>query len=221
LDFAQRALFLHRVYEPGTFALITRLLKAGDCFVDIGANVGQYSLAASHVVGENGRVVAIEADPTNFQQLLFNLQLNEAHNVIAILGAANGKSDFLPFASPDVNKGIAHVVRKQENINASFLVCGFETGSLLRDQGVASVSVVKLDIEGHELSALQGLLETDGVLPSHIIFEFWPDSSNGDQRNDQLLAYLKKKGYEICLIDGSTFERNVDVPESNLWARLI
>ncbi len=59
LDFAQRAIFLDRVYEPATLALVTRLLKSGDCFVDVGANVGQYSLAASKIVGKTGRVIAI------------------------------------------------------------------------------------------------------------------------------------------------------------------
>lgn len=221
LDFAQRALFLYGVYEPETFALITRLLKSGDCFVDIGANVGQYSLAASRIVGANGTVVAIEADPTNFQQLLFNFEINHVHNVVPILGAANAKPDFLPFSSPDVNKGIAHVVRKQESTNGSFLVCGFETASLLQAQGITSASVVKLDIEGHEFPALRGLLENVARLPSHIVFELRQGLSNDEQINEQVLDYLRQKGYEICLIDGSRFERNMNVPESNLWARLI
>lgn len=216
-DFSQRALFLHRVYEPQTYTLITRLLEPGDCFVDIGANAGQYSLAASRVVGDTGRVVAVEADPTNFQQLLFNLHLNHAHNVTAILGAAHDASALLPFASPERNKGNARVAQLEDT---GFFVCGFETASLLRARGVNGIAVAKLDIEGHELYALRGLLEADGMLPSHIIFEIWPDSSGGAERNAQLLEYLEQKGYELCLIDGSAFERNADVPESNLWARL-
>lgn len=59
-------------------------LKPGDVFVDVGANIGYFSLLASKLVGPGGRVVAIEASPEVFDLLRRNLELNKAHNVRAV-----------------------------------------------------------------------------------------------------------------------------------------
>ncbi len=136
-----------------------------------------------------------------------------------MLGAAHGSSDFLPFNSPDVNKGVARVDARRQN--GHFLVCGFAMAELLRDQKISDVAVAKLDIEGHELEALKGLLKTESALPHHIVLEFWGgEPSHPEMTNDRVVQYLESKGYQITLIDGSPFKPNGEIPESNLWAHL-
>jgi FkbM family methyltransferase len=50
--------------------------KEGDMVVDIGAHIGRYTIIASKRVGANGKVIAIEANPSNFEMLKRNIQLN-------------------------------------------------------------------------------------------------------------------------------------------------
>ena len=58
--------------------------KEGDIVVDVGAHVGHYTLISSKRVGQNGKVVAIEADPDNFEMLNRNIKLNGLTNVIPL-----------------------------------------------------------------------------------------------------------------------------------------
>jgi FkbM family methyltransferase len=65
--------------------------KEGDIVIDVGAYIGPYTIIASKRVGENGKVVAIEADPDNFDLLNRNIQLNKLSNVIALNYAVYSK----------------------------------------------------------------------------------------------------------------------------------
>jgi len=83
-----------------------RRLAPGDAFVDVGANIGYFSLLASKLVGESGLVVAIEPSPTIFAVLESNLARNRAHNVRAVCVAASASTGMLRlFRGPDSNIG--------------------------------------------------------------------------------------------------------------------
>jgi FkbM family methyltransferase len=90
-DSIQAQIFLTGVWERYVTQVIADALRPGDIFVDIGANVGYYSLLASHLVGPNGRAYAIEASPTIYRKLTNNIAANAAANVIAINGAVSDK----------------------------------------------------------------------------------------------------------------------------------
>ncbi|HEX6028665.1 MAG TPA: FkbM family methyltransferase, partial [Nitrososphaeraceae archaeon] len=66
--------------------------KEEDVVVDIGAHIGRYTIIASKRVGANGKVVAIEADPSNFELLNRNIKLNQLTNVIPLNYAAFSKA---------------------------------------------------------------------------------------------------------------------------------
>lgn len=88
-DFIQRFVYFFGVWEPNLTAWLPRRLAAGDVFVDVGANVGYYSLLAARVVGTAGRVVAIEAAPEIHAALERNLALNASANVRTVCAAAS------------------------------------------------------------------------------------------------------------------------------------
>jgi len=83
-DEVSRTLIEEGIWEPYETDLVTRLLKPGQVFIDVGANAGYYSLIASHLVGESGQVVAFEPEQTNFALLSENLKRLELTNYIAI-----------------------------------------------------------------------------------------------------------------------------------------
>ena len=105
-DILQQYIYYFGVWEPHLTDWIGRRLAPGDAFVDVGANIGYFSLLASKLVGESGRVVAIEPSPTIFGVLASNLARNRAHNVRAVRVAASDSAGMLRlFQGPDSNLG--------------------------------------------------------------------------------------------------------------------
>lgn len=79
-DELQRLMYFG-LYEQAETTLIAGSLRAGDVFLDIGANIGYYSLMASRLVGESGRVYAFEPIPENAHKILAAVQLNGIRNI--------------------------------------------------------------------------------------------------------------------------------------------
>ncbi|HEY3128368.1 MAG TPA: FkbM family methyltransferase, partial [Acidobacteriota bacterium] len=95
-DIVGRYIYYFGIWEPNLTNWISERLLAGDTFVDVGANIGYYSLLASKLVGESGRVVAVEALPQIFGILRDNLQANCAGNVRPVnIAAWDRKEDLI------------------------------------------------------------------------------------------------------------------------------
>jgi len=91
-DLIQRYIYLFGVWEANLSSWIRSALKPGDVFVDVGANIGFFSLLASQIVGSEGRVVSIEPSPTIFAQLTANVALNRVGNIRLVNCAASDQS---------------------------------------------------------------------------------------------------------------------------------
>ena len=73
-----------------------------------------------------------------------------------------------------------------------------------------------MDIEGHELEALEGLFFGEAFRPRHLLVEFVPDAF---AYGYALPAYLRERGYELFTVLGEPYDGKAHVPEGNLWAR--
>ncbi len=87
-DMIERYLYLFGQWEPALTAWLRPRLRPGRTFVDVGANIGYFSLLAARRMGGSGRVVAVEASPETFARLRANLDRNAAGNVRALNVAA-------------------------------------------------------------------------------------------------------------------------------------
>jgi FkbM family methyltransferase len=154
----QRAVFHFGVFEPNLTAWIRAHLKPGDVFVDVGANVGYFSLLASRMVGKDGRVIALEPAPSTFAVLEHNILLNKAENVRAVRVAAYDRIATLPMysvAGEEAAGGasLVHVVGPQEaEVSAAPL------GDVLTSEELRRARLIKIDVEGAEESVVAGLL---------------------------------------------------------------
>jgi FkbM family methyltransferase len=137
--------------------------KDGDIVVDIGAHIGRYTIINSKRVGENGKVIAIEAHPDNFEILNRNIKLNKLTNVIPLNYAVYSKQTklklYLPVEEPGftiyntimVNRTASE--EKFTEVNANTL-----DNILLQQNGIshADINWIKIDVEGAELEVLKG-----------------------------------------------------------------
>jgi FkbM family methyltransferase len=136
--------------------------KRGDIVVDIGAHIGHYTIIASKRVGANGKVVAIEASPSNFEILNRNIKLNQLANIINLNHVVYSKETKLKLYLPGEESGhtiyntvISDRARNEDKfveVNANTL------DYLLQSKGIKQEQInwIKIDVEGAEFEVLKG-----------------------------------------------------------------
>jgi FkbM family methyltransferase len=136
--------------------------KQGDIVVDIGAHMGRYTIISSKRVGTNGKVVAIEAHPGNFEMLNRNIKLNQLTNVIPLNYAVYSKETKIKLYLPEEDSGFtiyntimsnrAGTEDKFVEVNANTLDCLLQINQIREEQ----VNWIKIDVEGAEFEVLKG-----------------------------------------------------------------
>src|SRR3712207_4401965 len=132
-----------------------------DVVVDVGAHIGSYTIVSSKKVGQLGKVVAIEADPNNFDMLNRNIHLNKLTNVVALNSAAYSKEDRLKLFLPTSDKTPESQYTKYNTIMSqraqgerNYVEVSANTlDTLLKQNGISQEKVnwIKIDVEGAEL----------------------------------------------------------------------
>jgi FkbM family methyltransferase len=140
---------------------VLKMLRPGDTFVDVGANVGYYSVLGAQAVGPKGKVIAIEAMPQTAEQLAYNLELNGIHNAAIVKKAVqqNPDAEVLKVRVSGGQFGMASLIPQGDetySLNAEVPATTIDTLC----ENLDRVRSIKLDIEGSELSALNGATRT-------------------------------------------------------------
>jgi FkbM family methyltransferase len=185
LDTAARDVFLaHHVPAPG------------ETVVDVGAGIGSEARLFSSLVGPSGRVVAVEAHPTTFRCLRRTVELNELFNVDIVEAAVVGVPGPVLLHKDQATRAI---VVTDGITDVALAVAGRRLDEILDTLGVGRVNLLKMNIEGAELSALAGaadwLSQVDNVVVSCHDFR-----ANGDDRMRTfapVAALLREAGFHL------------------------
>jgi FkbM family methyltransferase len=196
-DYIGSAILQTKSHEPHVTKLIQRELKRGDVFLDIGANLGFFTMLSSRIVGEAGKVISLEPNPLNLQLIYASILRNAAHNVRIYPYAASDRTGILRFLTVGSNGG---VMNDDDKRDTSMLVQAVTLDEFLKDE--RRIDLVKLDIEGHEISALKGMI---GLLKRHepkIITEFhpWAMRLNELGEPEEYLDFLFGLKYKIAVV---------------------
>src|SRR3989344_942009 len=105
------------VYEPSQTELIKQEVKEGDTVLDIGANIGYYTLIFAKLVGPRGKVYAFEPDPKNFSLLKKNIKINSYDNVVLINKAISDKTEKIKLYFSSNNKASHTIYGSEKNTN--------------------------------------------------------------------------------------------------------
>lgn len=188
-------------FEPLETSLVQRELKEGDVVVDVGANIGYYTLIFARLVGESGKVYAFEPDPANFQLLKKNVQLNGYRNIVLERKAVADRTGRRRLYLAPHNKGDHRLYAPPENrpwvdVEAVALDDYFAA----RDERIA---FIKMDIQGAEGAALTGmrrLLERNPA--ARLVSEFWPSGLRLSGTDPgAYLEQLERLGFRLYNID--------------------
>ena len=192
-------------YEPKIAAIFNRYVKSGMAVVDIGANIGYFTMLLALLVEPSGLVVAVEPNPENIKLLEASRRVNGFDQVLIIQVAAGRHTGLLAL---NVSHSNGMTGELPSNLDAVFALrpvpCFALDGILPKDR---RINLVKIDTEGAELNALIGLSETIDRDHPVIVSEFSPGALPGISHcsGPEYLRFLIGKGYRIGVIaqDGS------------------
>jgi len=194
------------LYEPEATRSIRQMVKAGNCCLDVGANLGYYTISMAKWVGSCGLVVAFEPFPTNFETLERNVHLNGLKNVILAPTALSNRNGVLRliysvndhFSATPSAKGYA-VDENQDSI---------QVPTRRLDDYVAELgripTLIKIDVEGAELSVLEGAQNTLASVRPILLVEVhdW-----GTNEAAKVLQFLSEFQYETRTVGQKGHEK--------------
>ena len=196
-----KTLYFTGVWEKEVTSLIKVITKQGMVFVDIGANIGYFTLLGAKLVGKTGKVFAFEPDVNNYALLTKNIELNMYDNVAlankAVTNRVNTANLFIDTENSGNHKLWASS-KEQEQVSVGTT----SIDSFLESYNVCSSIIVKMDIQGAEMAALQGMDKLIRANPDiKLIIEFWPAGIRGyGDSPKELLDRLLKYDFNIYRI---------------------
>lgn len=180
--------------------LLERYLSRGDTVLDLGANIGYYANMEAEIVGEQGKVIAIEPNPDNVRLLEINLLMNRNRHFSEVVHGAGGDKD----GKADLflsDKSNLHSFIKDSNSNGRVLsVPIFSMNTIIKRWG--EFDFLRMDIEGFEVKVLESFLEALPKMskrPSILFETHLPKYTN----NYNLRTSMKKlfeNGYNVAAI---------------------
>ncbi len=188
----------HGTWEPDESAFLRSRLAPGMTLLDIGANVGYFSILGARSVGPTGTVVAIEPEPANYALLCANLWEARAGNVEPIRAAASSFNGPISLSVSRENCG-DHRSFLERPLEQVLEVVGVRVDEMLdRD---ARVDVIKIDIQGADHRAVVGMEGLLARCAPVLLVEFWPRGIEdlGDRPID-VLSYYRSLGLTISLL---------------------
>lgn len=199
------------VHEKATTDLFKKTVKNGDVVVDLGANIGYFSLLASRLTGSQGKVFSFEPEPKNYNYLKKNIELNNYNHAQPFQKAVSDKNGTTKLFICDYDTG-HHTINKQDGIQA------YSRGRIVKERSIDietvaldnflkertnRVDVIKMDVEGAEMLALSGM---DRVLKDNkdikMIAEFFPllIEKMGSDPKEFIRRLIQDYGFSIYII---------------------
>lgn len=152
----ETALYYHGIYEEGTLDVMRRVLRPGDTFIDVGANLGLMTLWAARLVGTSGHVHAFEPQPDTYAVLERNLALNGVRNVTLHRLALGSKPERRSlYERSHISRGAASMVKPEQDFGQTSVELD-TLDHIIEASQIKTVRMVKMDIEGWELEVLKG-----------------------------------------------------------------
>jgi FkbM family methyltransferase len=156
-------------FENTTLKRFSNLIKNGDIILDIGANIGAFSLLGSKATGEKGQIYAFEPSKNTFDALNKNIKLNNLKNVFPQQIALSDSEGFIHLGA--VENDALNFIDINKNDSSGEKVRMTTLDKWLKDNNLGKIDLIKIDIEGAELLCFKGAINMLTTTPPTIIME--------------------------------------------------
>ena len=190
--------FLLGEYEKLIVDLARQMVLPGMRVLDVGANVGYFSLLFSVLVGDRGSVYALEPSPTNVVKIKEMIRVNKLTNVLLFPFAATDHSGLVDFHIEHTG-AMGHIIEDGNIINKATTKISVEavrTDDLVLDHEFKKIDIVKIDVEGEEKQVLMGMQDLLTRDKPVIICEWHPAVAGSDY-----MSIFESLGYRPDCLD--------------------
>lgn len=203
-DMLQRYIYYFGIWEPNLTHWMQRRLASGDTFIDVGANIGYFSLLDSRLAGNEGSVVSIEASPNIFKYLKNNIFINQISNIRAVnLAVADKKKVVSVYRGPLGDIGQTNIIgfgsiEQECEIEALPLV------DILTEDEMKNARLIKIDVEGSEWSVVHGLTSIFDLCCPDLEFVIEINSyrlSKQDKSSEEIFHIFSEHGFNAYILD--------------------
>lgn len=194
-------------FEPAELAAALSCVRPGDNVIDVGANIGLFTVPLGLAVAPGGMVVAIEPLPANTRRLGANVAQNDldtVHIVEAAVGKADGRAT-LHTARDPAFASLREIVKYRASGDLDVALRSLD--SLWSELGRPAVALVKIDVEGAELDVLEGARELLATARPVLLIEADPGAAA-----DTVRATLDIAGYAEATLPGFSRENHLFRP---------
>jgi len=200
-----REVLLNGIWEPEVTNFICPKLSHGMTVIDVGADIGYYTLLFARRVGEQGRVIAFEPIPAARERLEDNVELNGYTNVTICDFALFSSKGQVILEGPLQLSRINPAKTKTENKDIHVETRVFD--ECLLELEVQRIDLVKIDVEGAELEVLRGMEESLTKYHPNLLVEVHPKHlSHFDYSPGDLLRFLDGRNYRVDPVDSTSLE---------------
>lgn len=205
-DLIQETILMEDCWDP----LLTQFLRAeltlGNVFIDIGAHVGYFTLLAAKHVGQDGKVLAMEPNPTVAALLRQNLARSELRNVI-VEEVACSDSDSAPklilYIPSDYNVAKASLSERNAGPGTRVEVESKLVDQLVVKHSLPRVDLIKIDVEGAELAVFRGMKETLARFRPSVVTELNAELlASCESTVNDVKTFMENLGYHVSSMGG-------------------
>lgn len=208
----QRSIYSSAVYEKGLTQFVINTLKPGDVFIDVGANVGYFTLIAASL---GAKVISIEPYDENLALLRQNIHLNNFAGVKVLDTAIGDHEGTAVLHINPLNRGGNSLIKRETYFTDSHSYSREEVGKMYRGEilekevplttldsimdqhSISSITIIKIDVEGFEEQVIEGMRKTlSSGISKHILCEL-----SNKQTRDGILELFAKAGYQYYSVD--------------------
>ncbi len=177
----KKTLLSGRPWEPYVIEELEKHLAPGDTVLDIGAHIGSLTVPMARLIGPEGTVYAFEPQRKIYRELVYNLELNEITNAVPLRFALSSMTGIIEMNPAIAHDGQVRVGKGGDRVEAR----------TIDSFGFWDVSLMKIDVEGHEVEVLLGAGKTIDAFTPVIIIEIWQPNL------DVVMPILRGYGYSV------------------------
>ncbi len=204
-DFMLEPIFYNQPFiEEADLSIFLKLCENNFTVFDVGANSGFYSILPA-LKSSTVSVHSFEPNPTNLKRLRTNVVLNNANNITIVPKAIGDKISKISFTIP-TNEQLCYESSAIEDFSKSFHQGKIEWKNVeveqttidhyIEESNIAQLNLIKIDVEGYEINALEGAQKTIELHKPIILLESFVDES----KRNYLESFVKKHNYHIYVI---------------------
>ena len=197
-----RIYFIYKRFEATPVSALNPHIKRGTSVLDIGGGFGFYAKGFARATENPGRVVSFEPDPRNYRRIR---RIAEKHSILEVFNVAcSDVNGDIGFVTDNLNPANHHV-----DMNSQYLVPAITLDTWYTS--AVPVSLIKIDVQGHEIQVLKGSLNLIRKYFPALLIEI--DNRETNEATSEILTTLLRENYQPLRLQDGTFSKTISTAE--------